>query len=157
MADNLPVLRDIHLPPPPSVWPPAPGWWLLAVLALGLFVFAIWRLLRARARATRHRRLLAELDALKPAAVDAVTTPVYLSALSAFLRRVARAIDANAAVLQGEDWIRFLDRHGDGFGVHADALTDAVWRPRAAVDVTALHAVARKHLQRVLAHELRHV
>lgn len=157
MADNLPVLRDIHLPEPPSTWPPAPGWWLLALIALLLIAFGLWRLYRARARAARHRRLFAELDALKPASVDAATTPAYLSALSAFLRRVARAVDAKAAVLHGEDWIRFLDRHGDGFAAHADALTDAVWRPRAAVDVPALHAVARTYLQRVLAHELRHV
>lgn len=157
MADNLPVLRDIHLPAPPSAWPPAPGWWLIAIVALALIAFFIWRLLRFRARAARHRRLVAELDALKPAVVDADTTAPYLSALSAFLRRVARAVDADAAVLQGDAWIRFLDRHGDGFAAHADALTDAIWRPRAAVDVAALHAVARSHLQRLLASELRHV
>jgi len=157
MADNLPVLRDIHLPAPPPLWPPAPGWWLLGVFALVLlgFAFVLWR--RRRRRLRRAQRLLAEFDALRPAAADAATAPAYLSALSQFLRRVARAVRADAGSLAGEDWIRFLDRHGDGFAAYAGALNDAAWRPAANVDVDALHALARRHLQRVLQSELRHV
>ncbi|MGH8629975.1 MAG: DUF4381 family protein, partial [Burkholderiales bacterium] len=28
-------LRDIHLPAEPGLWPPAPGWGLLALLLMG--------------------------------------------------------------------------------------------------------------------------
>jgi len=157
MADNLPVLRDIHLPAPPPSWPSAPGWWLLGALVLLLlgFAFVMWR--RRRRRLQRARRLLAELDALQPVTADAAGVPAYLAALSQFLRRVARAVRADAANLSGADWIGFLDRHGDGFAAYADALNDAAWRPVANVDVAALHALARRHLQRVLQSELRHV
>ncbi|MBL8298023.1 MAG: DUF4381 family protein [Rhodanobacteraceae bacterium] len=157
MTDNWPPLRDIHLPPPPSAWPPAPGWWLLTVLLLLVLAFAIRALLRRRARALRRRRLLAEFDALRPTSPDAEAALAYLAALSGFLRRLARAVSAEAAVLRGDDWIRFLDRHGDGFSAYADVLNDALWRPRAVVDVDALHALTRAHLERVLARELAHV
>ncbi|HET9483332.1 MAG TPA: DUF4381 domain-containing protein, partial [Xanthomonadales bacterium] len=41
-----PQLRDIHLPAEPSWWPPAPGWWLLAILVIAALVFLVrfaWR------------------------------------------------------------------------------------------------------------------
>ena len=35
------VLRDVHVPAAPSMWPPAPGWWLLAAAALTV-IAVIW-------------------------------------------------------------------------------------------------------------------
>ncbi|HSX59267.1 MAG TPA: DUF4381 family protein [Tahibacter sp.] len=157
MANDMPALRDIHLPPPPSLWPPAPGWWIAALLLLAALAAGLWLLRRGRARQRRRQRLLAEFDALLPASAAVESAPVYLAALSAFLRRLARAVSMDAATLQGDAWIRFLDRHGDGFAAYADALNDGAWRAQASVDVTSLHAIARRHLQHVLASELRHV
>lgn len=157
MAGAAPELRDIHLPAAPGFWPPAPGWWLLAALLLALLCWAAWILRGRLRRRARQRRLLAEFDGLHPAVGDAAAVPRYLAELSAFLRRLSRAVRADAANLRGAEWIGFLDRHGDGFAPFADALNDAPYRPRSEVDAAALHALARRHLQRVLETELRHV
>jgi Domain of unknown function (DUF4381) len=157
MAGELPQLRDIHLPAEPGWWPPAPGWWLLALLVLALLLFGLLRL-RVRLRQRRRRaQILAELARLRPQALDAADVPAWLAALSAFLRRLSRAVRPDAATLAGADWIRFLDRHGDGFGAYAQALTDGPYRPQAGVDAQRLHALVQGHVHRVLDSELRHV
>ena len=102
-------LRDIHLPPEPSWWPPAIGWWLLAIVLLVAVVIAVlrWR----QYRAERVRRLaLAELDAVEARCVDA---PQRLPAeLSIWLRRVALSVGTRRelAGLTGTAWLGALDR-----------------------------------------------
>ena len=58
-ADPLAQLRDIHLPEPVSIWPLAPGWWILLtlLLAAALGAFLWWRNYR---RKTAYRRLAIE-------------------------------------------------------------------------------------------------
>ena len=57
-------LRDIHTPEPISWWPMAPGWWVLIVLAVILFV-VLFRHLRKRRREREYRNYLSEqLDAI---------------------------------------------------------------------------------------------
>ena len=43
--DPLAQLRDIHLPEAISVWPPAPGWWVLfiGIIALLATLAYYWR------------------------------------------------------------------------------------------------------------------
>jgi hypothetical protein len=48
-------LRDIHLPEPISWWPPAPGWWFLAVASGVLLAWAL-KYLHSRYRANHYRR-----------------------------------------------------------------------------------------------------
>ena len=38
----LQQLRDIHLPTVPGWWPPAIGWWLLAIVVAGALAWMIW-------------------------------------------------------------------------------------------------------------------
>ncbi|MFN3843217.1 MAG: DUF4381 domain-containing protein [Rehaibacterium terrae] len=128
---NLPPLRDIHLPPEPGLWPPAPGWWVLIALALIVVVALARRTLRAWRRRRRRRVLLTEFDATLAAARDAAEEA---AALSSLLRRAARLRDPAAAALAGEAWLRFLD--GDdprrAFSQGAGrALLDAPFRPAA--------------------------
>ena len=51
----LEQLKDVHLPPPISWWPPAPGWWLVAVLIL-VSLLGLGRYLIRRHRAQLFSR-----------------------------------------------------------------------------------------------------
>ena len=63
MKPDLSQLRDIHLPPPVSWWPLAPGWWLLLGTLLLLTAIAFW-LWRRRRRSNWRREALRELAQL---------------------------------------------------------------------------------------------
>ena len=119
--NNLPAaptldLRDIHAAPPPEFWPPAPGWWVLALLAASVTVFAALWLYR-RYRLYRHRQLiLRELDRLRKTGAEQ-DSAAFVTAVSTLLRRVAlmRFARQRVAPLSGADWLRFLDdTGGDG-------------------------------------------
>ncbi len=120
-AGDLSRLHDIVTPPPVSLWPSAPGWWLVGAALLVLAVVAVIEFARRR-RALRYRRAaLVELAALRDAAPDAQ--------LPRLLKRVALVAHprAEVAALSGPDWWSFLDRTGgDGrFATGAGAALDA--------------------------------
>jgi hypothetical protein len=144
-------LRDIHLPEQPGLWPPAPGWWLLALLLIVAMIMAGARGLRLWRRLRRRRAILAELEQLQ---TDREPGPALAAAVSTMLKRVAlsRYPRVEVAPLSGEDWLRFLDRTGGG-GRFAEgpgrALADAPYAPATAgVDVGGLLAAARDWVRR---------
>jgi hypothetical protein len=61
-SDPLAQLRDIHLPEPVSWWPPAPGWWILALLALCVVVTGAILVSRHYRNNTYRRQALAALE-----------------------------------------------------------------------------------------------
>jgi hypothetical protein len=100
-ADSL-VLRDVHVPPAPPLWPPAPGWWLLiGLVALVLALAIAWQ--------WRRRRRLRAWQRMFDQANRAPRPALQAAAISELLRRAARRVDAKADRLHGEDWLRFLD------------------------------------------------
>ncbi len=105
IATGLP-LRDVHLPAAPALWPPAPGWWLLAV-ALVLVVLVLWVLVLAWLRRRRRQRgWLALFDQQLAVAPNAAAR---IATASELLRRAARDCAPEAAQLQGEPWLHFLN------------------------------------------------
>ncbi|MDQ2926553.1 MAG: DUF4381 domain-containing protein [Pseudomonadota bacterium] len=106
-------LRDIHLPPAPPLWPPAPGWWIVAAILLALAAWgslAAWRRLRLR----RERRRVMDMLARLESGLVSERSPEALTHISVLLRRLAlmRFPRANVAALTGPAWLRFLDESG---------------------------------------------
>ena len=109
-------LHDIHGAPPPAFWPPAPGWWILALIVLIAFCVISWRLYRAWRQHHQEARILSELNNLADNSPEQFATEV-----STLLRRVAlmRYTRQEVAPLNGEAWLAFLDRTGgNGEFVH---------------------------------------
>jgi len=140
-----PLLRDIHLPPPPDWWPPAPGWWALAVIFLLCLVWVVWRLRSSQRQRRRERAILRELDrCIVQADGDAV---VLAASLSHYLRRMALHDTPQAAAYEGERWLEYLDKRGatDEFrcGI-GRVLVEAPYRPAMNYDTAALTALVRR-------------
>ena len=147
-ADTALQLRDIHLPPAPSIWPPALGWWLLTALLLALLLWAgllLWQRYRLQCQRRRILQALEQLDRQYGTGQDAA----FASGVSMLLRRLAlkQFSRDEVAALTGQAWLRFLDRHGgDGqfqWGPGA-VLAEAPYAPDHAIDQAALRVLAEQ-------------
>jgi len=154
MDDALRQLRDLHVPPEPSMWPPAPGWWLLAAAVVALAVYGVIRLRRARRRARPFRLAGAALDQLlTDARAQRLNGRDFADAVNALLKRalIHGAHRDDAAPLTGTAWLAYLDRvsASDAFTRGAGAsLGERRFAPDPNVDAAALHELARRVLDR---------
>ena len=157
--DPLAQLRDIHQPGMIETWPPAPGWWILALLALlGLIVLAAWLFLKWRANRYR-REALRELDDIERRWQQDHDDHAYLQHLQILLKRVALTTfpREEVASLTGEAWLQFLDRstntHDFSIG-ETEILIDGNYRADVTFDVQTVHKFAsqwiKSHHQRFL-------
>ncbi|MFZ5764442.1 MAG: DUF4381 domain-containing protein [Thermodesulfobacteriota bacterium] len=146
--DPLAALRDIHLPDPVSPWPPAPGWWIVGLLGVGLFIgsFVLGR--RWRHRTAYRRKALHELQRL----ADTPDHRLIVDELAALVKRVAIAGFGHQQVarLSGEEWLRFLDRTGrtNQFTVGPGrALGEDRYRRAVTADVEALRRLVGRWIR----------
>ncbi len=132
-------LRDIHLPASPDIWPPAPGWWILATLLLFLCGWALFNYLRRQRCQREQQAVLANLTPIEKKLLNKPDNKA-LAELNVLLRQLAlmHYPRTRIASLNGKQWLQFLDQAGQthqftqGVG---QILADAPYR---ANDVTAL-------------------
>jgi len=118
-------------PPLPALWPPAPGWWLLAGLLLAALAL-LWLQRRRLQDWWRNRGAVVPAAALEPqrqAALDELKrlprpyggTPAgpWLQALNGLLKRLCRAHypDSHSHTLSGRAWLAFLDNRCPAAGL----------------------------------------
>jgi hypothetical protein len=105
-------LRDVHLPAEVSWWPPAIGWWLLAVL-IPVILFVAYRAYKRLSRKNTLKRALKtarkHLDVIERDKTMSGTQKIC--ELSVLIRRVAISVAPRTEVasLTGRAWLAFLD------------------------------------------------
>ena len=105
-------LRDLHLPPEPSWWPPALGWWVL----LALFIVAMHAALRwgwPRVRQWwRMRQLRRQLALICQRLDDRDSHAMLVAEMSMLLRRavIESTSDPRIAGWHGLTWVSELQR-----------------------------------------------
>jgi hypothetical protein len=106
----LAQLKDIHAADSPLWWPPAIGWWVVALALLFLILVAI-RFLKS-SLATRKRRLvwLRSLDAIGHELDPQHDAHQYLADVNRLFRAVALKAfpGTGCAGLTGEEWVTFI-------------------------------------------------
>jgi len=88
--NELENLRDIHSPPPVSFWPPAPGWWILALLII-LGIVGGWLFYRWQKKRALQKAALIELNQLQQSLSDGQDLSIFSAQISTLLRRLALA------------------------------------------------------------------
>ena len=142
----LAQLQDIHSAGQPLWWPPAPGWWVLAIIGLLVLAFVLrktvnWLLLRRRRKAW-----LRALEDLNRKYDPGQNPHEYLAGLNRLFRAVAlKAFPGTAcARLQGEEWVAFIAALMPGQDA-ADilaALASGPYEPLPHFEASALNASA---------------
>lgn len=148
---TLEQLQPLIAPPPIGLWPPAPGWWLLAVL-LPALAWAGWHW-RQRWRRKVVLPVAAEqpLDPVRQGALeelarlprpyDGAPAGAWLQQINGLLKRLCRNHypNANSHVLNGRQWLAFLDNRCPAAGLTRwMVLVEGVYKPECKLDDKAI-------------------
>ena len=112
MATNpLADLKDLHSPTSISVFPLAPGWYLLLIMVILFFGIIIWLKFRKQTKRSRVKEIYALFENLEQ---NSTNNTQLLADLSIFLKRVAisQFPDQQIQLKFGKEWLLFLDQTG---------------------------------------------
>lgn len=146
----LHALRDIHLPKAISFWPPAPGWFVLVILGIAVFVSLAYYLQRRWQRSKANKAALLQLAVLQQQRQEMPATEVAAN-IAILLRRVALShyLRTDIAALQGDAWLHFLDKTGktNTFIQHKHLLLKIPYKKHTKNDVTILFTLAKRWIK----------
>lgn len=135
-------LKDIHMPDALLWWPPAPGWWISALL-LALLVFFAPRLLKWLRYKPVRSLSLTELDRIRQDHKHRGDHRQTLLAITVLLRRTVMSHCGRTgnAGLVGEDWLKQLNQISGSVSFSAqqgELLTHGRYRPVVEGDIDKL-------------------
>ncbi|GAB7532815.1 DUF4381 domain-containing protein [Pseudomonas sp. 3A(2025)] len=151
----LDQLQPLIAPAPISAWPPAPGWWLLAVLLplAGVGLWRLRRLLRVKAPLSRAEQpldplrvaALVELASL-PKPYDGAPAGAWLQQINALLKRLCRNQYpySQSHTLNGRKWLAFLDNRCPAAGLTRwMVLVEGAYKPECKLDDKAISGLTQ--------------
>lgn len=146
---ELANLRDIHMPPPVSSWPPGPAYYLIiAVFMIALLVFFQYK--RYQRYHTPKFEALQKLLALKENAQTAVPSQTA-AAVNTLLKRVALAYfpRLDVASLYGPAWLAFLKKTSKNidFDAISVAILETPFNPDSKEDIYPLLIAAHRWIK----------
>lgn len=132
---NTGRLEDLHgivVPAGVPWWPPAPGWYVLAVVLVVAAILLLIGAWRRRQVLSYRRAALAEMKQLRIQLAISGSECECARKAAVLLKRTAMHVYSRPRVasLSGEPWLAFLDEHGgrNGFRTEAGiALLDATY------------------------------
>jgi len=109
--DSLVNLKDIHLPETISNWPPAYGWWIVAILSLTLLGFTCFYLIKSYQQSAYRRSALNLFEDINTDYHQHGNAKVWLNDITNLLKRtcIIAYPKASFAELSGSEWLEFLD------------------------------------------------
>ncbi len=130
MQSALEQLRPNHLPAPVSIWPLAPGWWIVGGLTLAIIILATHFIL-SRWRKRRYRRqALSTLRRVVKAYEAHGNKKQFAHDCNRLLKKVALQAypRQDIANLNGDQWLVFLSKssgnaqfsHSEGAALGSD-------------------------------------
>jgi hypothetical protein len=150
-------LRDIHMPDAPSIWPLAPGWWVLIVLILlaTYFLYKYWK------KQHKKKILIALMQQQLTAIHDEFRSNkdkhILAVAVSDLLKRFVRFVlkDSTATSLTGQQWIGYLNSKSntDVFNKFEVPLTQAQYIQSPEFDVPSLIATVKNFFTVAINHK----
>lgn len=156
MQDNpLQQLRDVHAPLAPEWWPPAPGWWLLAIAIVATLFFIgrlLWRAHKARRPVRSAQAMIKALrDSHDQGRIDSLQ---YINESNEVLKRLlVNALGIrHLGATSDEQWLNALDTISNSreFSVGCGKIFGTQrFSPRASAEVEAVDRLLQKLLTRV--------
>lgn len=150
---SLSQLKDIHLPPTVSMWPLAPGYYILLLMLIVLIIgiiLLIRRQYRANQLPKKVKQCLANIEHNYQQTQDIHHAS---QALSILLKRTCLATFDRHTVagLTGDKWLAFLDKTGqttDFSCGHGRLLTESPYNPNISGNDQALFLICKQWLKR---------
>jgi hypothetical protein len=156
----LAQLADIHLPEPVGYWPPAIGWWLVALLIFIGLIILLWKFAAYRRQQKVCQYALTELNSCYDTyshaepGNDAQNKLNYINRFNTVIRRVALVHypQSNVASLDGSPWVDFIREKGDSSLLTEEiavALQYGRFQAKCDVDVDSMHDFGERWIRKL--------